>query len=653
MPAIHRYCFIIIAFLPFFSCEKKNYLEEALIMSQENRSELEKVLNHYKCDTLKLKAARFLIENMPGHYSYSENSPELEGYYSEVDSVYELFKGLERDSLIVIYEAIAKKYDRNKITIEADEQCITADYLINNIEQSFDTWQNSPWAKHANFEEFCEYILPYKASEYQALDNWREYSKGICNGDMDTLQYCTLYKNLAVKACETVNLELKKQVKPKIIHSNGIFPVMKVDIAMKMPVGTCDEYALIATAVLRAKGIPTVIDYTPQWPFRSMGHTWNVVLDNFGKNIAFLGCDTKVGLPHKADHPTAKVFRHTYAINREIKKLNLTEQYVPATFRNYHIKDVTEEYMSPIDVKIKLKREINSQYAYLAVFDNKNWIPVQYGRVKGNKVIFQKMGKNAVYLPVIYGEKGLIPIASPFILNSRGEYREIVPDISSNQTLVLDRKYPVLVGIFKAAKLILNGKIQASNDPDFKECVTIHTIKKLGPHYGELYTDTVKEKYRYWRCLSPNTGCCNIAELYFFPENALQPVYGQVTGTPGSRNNQNIYAKEAAFDNNPLTYHYAPVDSGGWVGMDFKEPVSMTRIIYIPRGDGNGVLFRNDYELLYWDKNAWQSLGRKTPSGITLKYENCPANALFLLHNHTEGKEERIFTYENGEQIWW
>jgi len=36
-----------------------------------------------------------------------------------------------------------------------------------------------------------------------------------------------------------------------------------------------------------------------------------------------------------------------------------------------------------------------------------------------------------------------------------------------------------------------------------------------------------------------------------------------------------------------------------------------------------------------------------------LVYDNVPANALLLLHNHTKGKEERIFTYEGGRQIWW
>lgn len=47
-------------------------LEYALRRAGDNRMELEKVLLHYsqeKKDSLKLKAACFLIENMPGHYT--------------------------------------------------------------------------------------------------------------------------------------------------------------------------------------------------------------------------------------------------------------------------------------------------------------------------------------------------------------------------------------------------------------------------------------------------------------------------------------------------------------------------------------------------------------------------------------------------------
>ena len=47
-------------------------LETALEAAGPNRPELEKVLDHYAqspADSLKLRAAHFLIENMPGHYT--------------------------------------------------------------------------------------------------------------------------------------------------------------------------------------------------------------------------------------------------------------------------------------------------------------------------------------------------------------------------------------------------------------------------------------------------------------------------------------------------------------------------------------------------------------------------------------------------------
>ena len=55
------------------TCAPSSELERALLLSKNNRKELEKVLDHYSCsktDSLKYKAAVFLIENMP-FYIYS------------------------------------------------------------------------------------------------------------------------------------------------------------------------------------------------------------------------------------------------------------------------------------------------------------------------------------------------------------------------------------------------------------------------------------------------------------------------------------------------------------------------------------------------------------------------------------------------------
>jgi hypothetical protein len=79
----------------------------------------------------------------------------------------------------------------------------------------------------------------------------------------------------------------------------------------------------------------------------------------------------------------------------------------------------------------------------------------------------------------------------------------------------------------------------------------------------------------------------------------------------------------------------------------------IARIRYFPRNDGNNICSGDLYELFYWDKGEWNSLGKQTGNeSHVLIYENCPANALYWLHNHTRGKEERIFTYEDGAQVW-
>ena len=111
--------------------------------------------------------------------------------------------------------------------------------------------------------------------------------------------------------------------------------------------------------------------------------------------------------------------------------------------------------------------------------------------------------------------------------------------------------------------------------------------------------------------------------------------------------------KEAVFDGDPLTFYDAKEAIGAWAGLDFGEPKQITSIHYIFRNDDNSIRIDDEYELFYWDNNKWATLGKRIAQSDTLNFSKCPQNALFLLHNHSRGKEERIFTYENGKQVWW
>ena len=128
---------VIFVFL-FWQCSAPDYSEKlkfALQAARNNRPELEKVLAHYAAhpeDSLKWQAACFLIENMPGHYSLT--SPLLESYYAKVDTIKNIPYSAKKLMQIIPYNY---PEFRNDLQIQEDVKCITADFLIHNIDLAF------------------------------------------------------------------------------------------------------------------------------------------------------------------------------------------------------------------------------------------------------------------------------------------------------------------------------------------------------------------------------------------------------------------------------------------------------------------------------------------------------------------------------------
>lgn len=79
MKYLNIFTILLTQFIFYFCSEYKNTeLEEVLRLAGSNRKQLERVIRHYSSelsDSLKLKAAEFLILNMPGKYSVSYNAP--------------------------------------------------------------------------------------------------------------------------------------------------------------------------------------------------------------------------------------------------------------------------------------------------------------------------------------------------------------------------------------------------------------------------------------------------------------------------------------------------------------------------------------------------------------------------------------------------
>ena len=150
-------------------------VEQALSLAGENRAELEKVLARYSValdDSLKLRAAEFLIENMPGH-SYYEGEA-LDNYLEYYPLLYRVRSRGQEPS--VAADSIRSEYgffDIGSLARKYDIQEVDSAYLCRNIEWAFKVWEEQPWGKNVPFETFLEYVLPYRVGD-ERLVSWRK-----------------------------------------------------------------------------------------------------------------------------------------------------------------------------------------------------------------------------------------------------------------------------------------------------------------------------------------------------------------------------------------------------------------------------------------------------------------------------------------------
>ncbi len=633
----------------FSSCSRyPKDVEKALQLAGDHRPELEKVLSHYRQhpqDSLKLRAAEFLIAGMPGKYSEDNKPTEIyQPLFDEWAVMYE-----HRDKIVdksKTFDSLVNKYRvASAIKRLYDIEFIKADYLINNIERSFEVWTSTPWGKDVSFDVFCEEILPYRIGT-EPLEDWR---------DKVLVKYKSAFDSLrtegvdAVTACATMIDVMNRYFYPPI--DNLRLPQPSFSMIDKFRTGGCPEQLALATFTMRALGIPVTMDETPQWPHRSLGHGWNTVRDKNGNHIVFYFMETKPGEEHMPGYKKAKVFRKMYGRQHgTLISCNPSEQ-IPEYFKNPFISDISSESFSATDVSFSGKQmKGESDYVYLSVFNNKDWVSIQWAE-RDNLTVFHAMGKNIVYLPVYYNKYQLTPCGQPFLLTKEGVVQSITADTTQRQTLKLIRKYPFFL---KHWAKLTGAKFQGADTPDFSDSVTLYTIPEPPEMYFQDIIPSNPRPYRYYRFLSPLQSSLTVAELEFYSgENGSKRAIGRIIGSPGSYDDRPDRTADKAFDGDVLSFYHAKTWGTDWIGMDFGKPATITKIRYLPRNDDNNIAVGELYELFYWGDNGWVSLGQQTAGEQVLYYDNAPVKALFLLKNLTKGVEERIFTYKDNKQVWW
>ena len=599
-------------------------LEQSLRLAGRNRKELVKVLDHYSTnpsDSLKLKAASFLIENMRWHYSYG--GEYMDAYVRSIDSV---FASSPFEVRLALYSLPEENPDlRQKLEIVPDVRQMSADYLIYNIDLSFKIWQESSWLRELHFDSFCEYLLPYRLGKEPLLhwkdslpDNFRSRIKDAAqlgNASKDPYAMYKLLKDHLMKDVDYLHMQFS--------IPDSIIGEIKLD---------CHHTTEIYARIWRMCGIPTAVDLHPRSGDGNNRHAENVIIDE-----RLLGA-----VPFGRDLSVAKAYRKTFSVNRS-QILNPSKHYVPPDAKNHFLKDATNNYVRTHDIILKPQTGINKpEYLYLGVF-SLGWEYVAHSRIKRGKALFQDVGVGIVYIPFYYVGNHQFFASDPFYLDTKGKMHYFIADISNTQTVMIDRKYKIADYKIWWSQLFINCRFEAANNAQFMNPQHIFTVTE-NTYWRKISVSVDSSiKARFYRFMN-NNWPVDLAEIHFYDASG-EEVKGKWIGDAATVNNPKL---SNIYDGDRITY----ADIQSWVGVDFGSDVSLSKIEYTPRNDANGIYPGMVYELFFFYRDKWISIGKKTATGEFISFDNVPSGALLWLRNLTEGKEERIFVYENGKQRW-
>lgn len=345
---------------------------------------------------------------------------------------------------------------------------------------------------------------------------------------------------------------------------------------------------------------------------------------------------------------TAKVYRKTSFINPIPKDKN---NFIPHFIRDPYKMDVTEEYENVTNLEYKFKMcRPDTKYGYLCVFNNLAWNEVAWSEMRRGKVVFEKIGRDIVYMPCYYHGNSQVFADYPLWVRSNGEVESLVPDKERLQKLRLNRKFTYNSSGDYCGSAIIGVQIRATNDLSKEPYDSIAVIRHYNyMAYDTLHVNTTK-KYKYWMLTKERYSYPEFASVKFVQKggDVLNAESTFTIDAAGKMDKDGLLSKNI-FDDDLLDYGTLPKIAG----VEFEEPVSVDVVKYITRNDKNGVYPGNTYELLYFDQGEWVSLGRKVATADYIEYDDVPSGALYWLRNRTEGKEERPFTVMNGRVRFW
>lgn len=653
--------------LPVISCSgvtgsTPSYgIENALTLAGDNRHELEKVLAKYSADpadSLKYEAAVFLIENMPYHSSHDDEHLDryMYDYYRILREVLSCELGAE-----VAVDSVQSLYgmaDLSGVQTRKDIETVDSAYLCDNIEWAFKVWREQPWGKNVSFEDFKEYILPYRVGD-EALSYWRADYYSDFNHLLDSLRMSDgPGKEDPVTAAMILSRKLLRQ---DDCHFSSVVPFSFPHAGprtVRIKCGSCRELGDYLMYILRSVGIPCASDFMPMLRNENVSHSWVSLSDTAGVLYyqEFADPMQEVFNSTVYNDPKLKVYRNTFSLDTALlDSMYRHEPEVMPFFKVPLFRDVTHEYAHDYlgDLHIPdslLYKGASAGIAYLCGSSRLSWVPVAWTPFRKKNLVFKNIDRCDIMRVVSLKGDRMVFLSDPFYYGLDGKFYELDAGDSLCDVTVFS-KVPLLWD-YGFSEQMVGGVFEGSNDPDFKDSDTLYMVREMPQRLICLVDIADQGPYRYVRYRGPDGSYCNVSEVSFFAPGSGTPLDGDPIGTPGGRNRWRRHEFPNAVDGKTWTSFEYKYPSGGWAGLDLGRPQMIGGIAYTHRNRDNYVRPGDTYELYFCD-GLWKSAGVQVAESDSLVFHDVPSGALLLLKNLTRGVQACVFSIdEAGAQRW-
>lgn len=641
----------VICWLSYSSYKESDryVISVCLDSAANNKEEIEKALNHFEEGSEKHAAMVFVIKNMLYHSSYTDNINS---------KCRDVLRNNMPDNPRNLWIMISSSKQERPV-LKKDLQTLTAAYLIKNVEEAYAAWKQASWSGEVSMEHFCKYILPYKVADEPVVD-WRSVLRS---------KYSHLVRGITSQgeAYKVVYEYLEQKFKGGSINYPYSQDVLMLDM---LQMGSCDLRTLYMVHVMRALGICAVYEYTPAWAnYGDSSHSWVALVEKtdrintyFADTINYIdgSYEKTIFRPEELNYPysidslkrIAKVYRRTFAINK--MACECEEKDVPELFKDKYSEDVTPQYRN-ITTKNRLAvKSDRGDRLYLCTYQQKKgWIPVGIAnRINSTTVDVGPLIHDNIVVVAKYIDGTVVPISNPFIVSHDKEPECIQPDGLTLETVRLLRKYIFSNRWANRWGELVGTRIETSKTHKFTNVGTcLYEVREIPTEEVTIMFDE-DIAYDYLRIMPADKMYPVFAEIDMVDrkgniiDDSKYRIYAVGKGLTGD----SLVVKSLC-DEDLMTTFYKRFPF--WLGLDVEKCKNdIGGIRFTMWNDMNQILSDNEYELFYFDKE-WHSLGKKKAMRNFLEFDNVPSGALLLLRNYTLGKEERIFVYKNGKQVWW